>query len=379
MCKYGSGKNYGSGLHYGSCSGTEVTESEWSPLLGGNHFGQDWLIASDLVISGEHINVGNFYVAPGVVVNVQPYSGSAYGYSTVKCRSAEILGSLSGSFAGFTGGGGGGGGGGAGVSSGGSGGLGGDSRYGSDGTSGSAGATGTASLGGSGGAGASGHGTYAGAGGSPGVSGGSNGSSGTAGGYLAAEGQGDATTDTSLVRGSGGGGGGGGAGQNTVIGTITGGGGGSGGAAGGSGGAYLKIEALGLIKISGSVISHGGFRLSGYSGSSGTLNAGGSGGSGGATDEEEPNGSAGSSYPGGASGGTGGAGGRGAGGGILLYTSGGAGLVVSGTVKNLGGGTESANGGTLKKFYISGKKADTGTTATGRDYNNESLRRAEIS
>jgi len=381
--------NYGSGVHYGDGQGAVVPA--WTPLGGGNHLGKDWIITKDTVVAGVHYNIGHFEVVDGVVAIIKEYDGAAYGGFEVLCKSARVLGSISGSLSGHPGGPGGGGGGGAGSVSAGVGGLGGVAPVGPDGEAGQDGAVGASALGGEGGDGAAGTGAYGGNLGAGGASGGGDGGSATDGGYAVAGGQGDVSTDESLNMGSGGGGGGGGGGQNTVPSTITAGGGGAGGSSGGSGGAIVKIEAIGGIIVSGKIFSHGGFSVGGKDGKDAIQGGscilgypvgrkGGDGGAGGSpTDTDALPGVGGESLPIGADpGGDAGVGGDGAGGGILLKTAGPIGLVITGAVKTLGGMTEVGTGGTYKKFYAEGEDHTTGTEEAGRIYPNSSLTQGHL-
>jgi hypothetical protein len=168
---------------------------------------------------------------------------------------------------------------------------------------------------------------------------------GQEGGYLAYAGNGDTTTDLSVVRGGGGGGGG----------TSTGYGGGAGG--GGAGGGALTLVSDGELVILGTISSTG--------------SSGGKGGvSGGPI--PIPDSKAGQQSrlpgPGPDKGNTGGAGGSGAGGGIALM---GDIVKISGTVNALGklaGVASGMNGGTIKIFY--NELQSSGTLAAGRNYTN---------
>jgi len=389
MASYGSGAHYKSGHNYGE-GPTVYPEEGFTLLEGGNHLGKDWVLPEDVVVGGHHYNVGHFEVPSGVTISVNPYNGASIsGSFEVDCQSASVIGVLTGSVTGYGGGGGGGGGGGAGSQRAGAGGAGGASvNDGLPGTDGFDGSVGASAAGGAGGGGGAGSGPYAPAvGGVGGASGGGNGSAGSDGGYAVIGGQGDTSTDTSLLRGSGGAGGGGGGGQNTVSGVTSGGGGGGGANAGGSGGGKVRITARGSgILVSGSFLDHGGFRVGGVDGQAATVASGGAGGVGGAASEEADIGPGigGASAPTGSPGGNGANGGLGAGGGVLLQTPGPRGLTIAGELESLGGGTSPVNGGTFKRFIsqdvggVAVKYFETGTVSTGRNYENDGEVNAQV-
>ncbi|MGQ9583540.1 MAG: OmpL47-type beta-barrel domain-containing protein [Thermoplasmatota archaeon] len=161
--------------------------------------------------------------------------------------------------------------------------------------------------------------------GGAGVQSGPPGTDGGEGGYMARGGNGDTTTDLSVVRGSGGGGGG------TSADQWYGGGGGGGGAGGGA----VTLISSGDIAIYGSIITRGG--------------GGGAGGQGGKT--------------------WGGKGGGGAGGGIALA---GEKVVVKGALDARGmqlNSPSTLNGGTIKIFYTE-KDTTGGVMQSGRTYTN---------
>ncbi len=170
-------------------------------------------------------------------------------------------------------------------------------------------------------AGAAGQGAAAGAGGASGGACGTT-TAGGNGGYASPGINGDTTTDTSFLVGSGGGGGGGfGSG---ACGACAGGGGGGGGA----GGARIALRATGDITVSGTIISQG--------------SGGGNNGGGGAL-----------------------RGGGGAGGGILIS---GANVTLTGTLDNRGRLADAlspVNGGTLKAFHT-GALVNTAVVTVGR-------------
>lgn len=143
------------------------------------------------------------------------------------------------------------------------------------------------------------------------------GGAGVNGGYLAAAGQGDVSIDPSGVKGSGGGGGP--------------------AQPGGSGGALMRLFARSRLRLqaSGVLLAHG------------------------AVEGEA-------------------AAGHGAGGGIVLHCDGPFGLVLAGDVQTLGGGSLTANGGTLKEFALPGLLAVTGSTSAGREHQDATLRRAAL-
>jgi hypothetical protein len=243
-----------------------------------------------------------------------------------------------------------------------------------------------------------------GAGGAGGGNTGTAGTGGSNGGYNIVGANGDSSTDdTSVNLGSGGGsggtggpGGGGGAGSGGAVcgGVNTGGGsGGAGGAgkdgglgsAGGDGGAAVKIYSAGSMTISGSInvtgnpggsVNTGTTGLNGSAGGAGFggTPAGGSAGTGGASDTNGGNGGTGgyttgvggggSGGGGGGGGGSSGGGGNGAGGGVILENTQGF-MTISGTIDNRGGGSATANGGTVKIFYV-GTTPSTSGISRGR-------------
>ncbi|GDX82429.1 hypothetical protein LBMAG42_42400 [Deltaproteobacteria bacterium] len=170
--------------------------------------------------------------------------------------------------------------------------------------------------------GGAGAGPYGGAGG---VTSGRYGVVGTMGGYLAAAGNGDASTDRSLTLGSGGGGGGGGYQE-------------AGGGGGAAGGGAIHLYAAETLWIE----------------SSGRLLANGAGGGGGAQDN---GGSA-----------TSAAGGGGGGGGLRLE---GRDVTIDATcpaVSARGGAADTSNGGTIKLFYDSFTGTTPAASCAGRVY-----------
>ena len=172
------------------------------------------------------------------------------------------------------------------------------------------------------GAGGSGAGPWGGAGGSTSVR---TGIAGTVGGYLAAAGNGDGSTDRSLALGSGGGGGGGGYQE-------------SGGGGGAAGGGALHIYAFDSLWV----------------GSSGRLLVNGAGGGGGARDDGGSSTSAG--------------GGGGGGGGLRLE---GRELTVDATCPAIsvrGGNGDATAGGTIKLFYDTLLGTTPSASCAGRVY-----------
>jgi len=157
---------------------------------------------------------------------------------------------------------------------------------------------------------------------------GQNAADGNNGGYKVAGSNGDSSTDTSIVMGSGGGGG-----TSNIGMAIKSGWGGGGG--GGAGGGSVALVSGGDITIAGSVTTTGG-----------------GGGSGGADVS-----------------GSGGTGGGGAGGGVLLW---GQKVTVPGSIDARGRTKDTlstTNGGTVKIFYELGQSV-TGTIQAGRRYQN---------
>jgi len=257
--KYGSFKY--SAAKYGiTADATTGDPVGWTETAGGNHGGDDWLVDADTVIAGVHRNVGRLWIAPGVLVNVAAYDGSSFGELEVHAHSIDLEGALVSSTFGYRGG----------------------------------------------AATAAGEGPFGGA-------------AGVDGGYLAGAGQGDSTTDTSAVKGSGGGGG-----------TTQ---------PGGAGGGLIRLFARAALHIAATaaVFAHG-----------------------------APEGEA--------------SAGNGAGGGIVLHCDGPFGLqVASGAqIGTLGGATLTADGGTVKEFALAGRLSVAGTVNAGRTYSNTSSQRAAV-
>ncbi len=328
-------KGYRASLKYGvvclAVLWCGVSVAAWSNLGGGDHGGTNWVIANGTYIASNHYNVGSVIVATGVTAYVQPYSGGQYGWVQITASNIAIAGTLSASGAGYLGG------------AGGAGGNGGtaDPQNGFPGASGAVGG-----------------GTFGGAGGLYGAGGtggpvdwdGHPGASGQLGGYAVLGGQGDTSTNETLLLGSGGGGGGGsGAGWRGLTGSS----GGGGGGAGNRGGGYIILCASNSIIVEGAILAKGTSASTGNGGAGVTGGNPGLGGAGG-----NPGGAGTSS---GGAGGTymlgnygmgswGGGGGAGAGGGVLLkstYLD-----TRSAVIDNRGGGNSVTNGGTLKVFYI---------------------------
>lgn len=228
------------------------------------HPGQDWAgadltLAGGDVIYGTHTSIGLLSIPLGATVTVLPYDSLVFGSGGVElqCHTANILGTLDASGAGYPGGGGGGGSlgavGGTGFSGSGTG----DSRD-------------TSTL--TGGGGGAGAGVYGGVGGA--VSAAANpGNKGLPGGYahVYSVTNHDTSTDLAVAMGSGGGGGGAGAIYGSPVDSTMAGGGGGG--AGAYGGGVVKILAT-VIEIPGSVLSRD--RDSGDGGRGYALHSGGS-------------------------------------------------------------------------------------------------------
>jgi hypothetical protein len=66
----------------------------WTNTGGGDHGGQDWIITTNTTIAGNHYNIRLFKIASGVMVTVQPYDGTNYGFVEIHAENIEILGSL---------------------------------------------------------------------------------------------------------------------------------------------------------------------------------------------------------------------------------------------------------------------------------------------
>lgn len=261
MALYDSGVTYDTpGLFYdqGVTPDPPGDPVGWTDTGGGNHGGADWLIEADLVVAGIHRNVGRFLVAPGVVVTLAPYDGSSLGELEVRAVDIEIAGALISSALGYRGG----------------------------------------------APGGAGEGPFGGA-------------AGVDGGYLTGAGQGDVSTDTTGVKGSGGGGG------STQP--------------GGAGGGLIRLFAKAALRVpaTGLILAHGG-----------------------------PEGEA--------------TAGHGAGGGVVLHCDGPYGVDIDGEVRTLGGGTLTANGGTLKEMATAGRLAVSGPTSAGRTYSDTTLRRGGV-
>ena len=322
----------------------------WSNLGGGDHGGSNWVIATGTYIASNHYNIGTVTIATGATVSVQAYDGSKYGWVSVNASNITVLGTIDASGAGYRGGNGGTGGNGS--SS--------DDSSGTPGTSGS-----------------SGEGSYMGSGGFAGIAGydaglgineikrwGFSGGSGQAGGYAIASGQGDVSTNESVLMGSGGGGGGGGGSGWRWRDCSDGGGGGGGG---NPGGGSISLITSNILVIHGAIITKG-LALSrgnGVNGQNGIPS--GYGGGGGSRDGSgQSSGGSGANVPGTNCypGGSGSNGGAGAGGGILLKAD--AVDTVGGAIDNRGGGNVTTNGGTLKIFYVT--LVGGSYTNTGRVY-----------
>ncbi len=329
-----------------------------------DHGGADWVLTANETVSGTHTNVGSFIIPAGVTAYVAAWNGADGGSLSVFAQHIDIAGLLRADGRGYSGGNGG---------------------TGGHGAAGAGGDT-PASI-----AGGTGIGPWGGAGGPsrPGCNYGSadpdygyhrywcgqSGYAGTRGGYAASASNGDSTTNELIFCGSGGGGGsggtgGGGYGNNKNVG----GGGGGGGGAGNPGGGAVLLSALRTCRISGSINANGlaagrgngttpakptyrygpGWGGIGGSSSAAGSSAGAGGGWGILADGVTPDPSI--------VGGAGGSGAAGAGGGILIK---GRTVNLSGSsLANLGGGSATVNGGTLKIFYAENYTA--GTYASGR-------------
>jgi len=369
----------------------------WTNTGGGDHGGEDWIIAFDTKIAGIHTNIRTFKVNTGIIVTVKAYDGSSHGTFEVHAVDVDVDGIITtknSPGSGHGGGGGGGGGGGSHYMYGqhGSGGNGGAGIAGSE--DGKNGGSGLHERGGHGGAGGNGGGGAGagikGAGGTgaygdvetsthvPATAGGA----GSNGGYgTTPNDNNDTSVDESLLRGKGGGGGGGGgAGDGEVrsdlgYATSSGAGGGAGGA-GGRGSGWIKLYATTSIDISGSVApkgNGGGNGGNGGNAQSGYHPANLNGGNGGAGGDAGASGTRSGGTKGTArwveqNGADGGNGGHGAGGGLLLKCVVADAIIVSGIIDSRGGGDLTVNGGTVKVFYAGVDPTGAGTWHYGRLY-----------
>lgn len=352
----------------------------------GDYGGMNISVNSSVTTSGIITGIATLTVPSGNYIAVTPFDGTNGGTLEIHCRTFKLFGTLNATGAGYGGG------------SGGSGYA--RATNGSAYAGGGVGITFDNSPVGAGGGGGLGGGPAGGPGGAPNHGAGLAG--GTAG-YMAVAANGDSTTDTSVIPGSGGGGGGGAgdAGYDP---------GGGGGGAGGYGGGCIKIYASNIVIYStGTIISNQ--ATSGNGGEAGRLQMGGGGGgvypaAGGAGSSTQtgypPYGQPGTNTgtssggygfntntlgplgAGGAQGANGspgyngatiityggGGGGFGAGGGVLLYFSKSLTqatavpkVYVAGTINNAGGAGTS-NGGSVKIFTP--KLAILGTISSGR-------------
>jgi hypothetical protein len=356
-----------------------------------DHFGEDWNIPINMEVAGKHINVKNFKIASGVKVNVKPFNGTTCGTFDVNAQNIFVDGNLDATGAGY--GGGGGGGGLPGIEDDSSttgfylqsGLIFGQKGFGNYGGSNGGGAYASALKLAYSGPGGSGGGIAKGSGGTS-LTGdttntckwGINGNDGQNGGYASPGINGDTSTDTNVLMGSGGGGGSGGVGACREPGQPANGGGGGGAAGTRGGGAIILssqnntiISSTGKITTSGSSKSGNGLagayiqftpgswyninisncnnKVPDYCGAGadgGSANSTGTslGGFGGysGTNGGDLNGAefvttlnTGRATNSAKSGGTGGNGGMGAGGGILLYSGGS--LTINGIVDTRGG------------------------------------------
>jgi len=76
----------------------------WEPDTGGDHLGQDWILADGDVVAGVHVNVGRFVIPADVQVQVRPRQGEEFGALEVRCCELELLGRLVADGAGHPGG-----------------------------------------------------------------------------------------------------------------------------------------------------------------------------------------------------------------------------------------------------------------------------------
>jgi hypothetical protein len=362
-----------------------------SPIV--DHCGQDWSPSTNAIPGcpgplvnggsywGEHRNINSFILPQGWSINLTPSDGTYGGYLIIKAKRIQIEGTIDGHGCGYAGGGGGGGGGGADGGAPGTHGAGGVATAGS--TAGSNGADGTDPEGGNGGHGGLGSGPAGGTGGGGGQRGISasnqarDGADAIDGGYYAIGSNGDPNNGDDVRMGSGGGGGGGGGGGHSAN-TDAGGAGGGGGGGGGRGGGLLELYGDYYIVISGSglIIMNGDLGGDAANGRDGTAD-GGNGGRGGSAAVA----SGGGFGIGGAGardslnrasgpGGYGGFGGVGAGGGVLLLSPV---ITDAGTIRSLGGGWLTGNGGTVKLRYGTNGLSGPGPISAGAYFGTNSV------
>ena len=62
----------------------------WSNLEGGDHGGDDWIISSNINLSGVHINIGRFIIDTGIEVKIEPQVGGNYGFLEVRTDTIAI-------------------------------------------------------------------------------------------------------------------------------------------------------------------------------------------------------------------------------------------------------------------------------------------------
>ena len=315
-----------------------------------DHLGADWTPVNGSEISGEHTNVGTFTITAGYTVNIDQYDGGAdSGWVKVNGVNILVAGILNGYARGYSGG------------NGGAGGLGGDG-YGDYPHAGSNGSVGGGAYGGAGGAGAVARPNVL-----DGLNG-LNGAGGARGGYNTTGGNNDTSTTETVNIGSGAGGaGGGGGGQ--IGGSNDAGGGGGGGGAGARGGASCHLTATTSLIISGDILCTGS-SSAGNGSVGGTATSrwvSGSGGAGGSASSagSRAGASGGGGYRSGGDGGAGASSNYGAGGGCFLKCTTTSGINLTGSTIDLrGGASVTANGGSLKIFYVT--TYTVGTTYVGK-------------
>lgn len=76
----------------------------WDASGGGDHGGQDWILADGAVVAGTHTNVGRLVIPAEVHVQVRAADGDQYGALEVHCCDLELLGQLNADAAGAPGG-----------------------------------------------------------------------------------------------------------------------------------------------------------------------------------------------------------------------------------------------------------------------------------
>jgi hypothetical protein len=387
---YSSGETRPDGYTCGDDSQWHAPDSCTPPsnTQSGNHCGQNWIISANTQIAGSHTNIRNFIIKSGINVTIKPFDGTNFGSVEIHATNIVINGTIDASGAGY----GGGGGGASGTGCTGRGndcgmtgltrGTGGSGTRG--GANGAHGIPSSAPYGERAGPGGAGGGSFGGVAGVSTVALDSllqtniyDGGNGGNGGYRITGGQGDTSTDGSLFMGSGGAGGAGGGAQYGHTSWCVGGAGG--GAAGNPGGGMIKLYASNLIETRGEILAKGLLGTTGngangvsVSGNSDTQGSGVNGGS--ASSSGSSVGGIGTTATcacrnvdqscGNVKAGNGGSGGAGAGGGILLSAPR---ILLNGTINNLGGGNNAANGGTVK-LLCSSAGLITQVPVSGRNY-----------